>query len=275
MKLSIFTESPDTININGKVYDYNEKAFVAWVFLKFRDTVDDKNTLLAFNPKSNNFVSSNSIVADELNDPQKHQRELELRNDAEMTVNPVKDILHNIKHMLPIHNDMLYMCQLSGRARSSDTRSDLMISGRIYYIRGVYYITFWDQLLQLASHINELLSFISNELSIDIKSAKFQFKGFAPSSFITYETVRYVMKNPPKQANTSASNMERDLHVKKALIAKKFLQALQTMPRTKVDLQAALEREFQMPFVKLKAIFPNLPLGEFAKQKLARIIQSN
>jgi hypothetical protein len=263
-------ETPDRIIVNGVSHDF-ESSHVTYVFFRYSDIIDDDEHFLAVHVPSQTYYCTKKDVLDELLFPTKHAVEINARMNADISLNPVTQLRNRLMNGVDTHLKLFDCCAYLGRVDSNDVNKHTSCKGRIYEIEKKTYITFWGKLSNYVHSFSDVTKFIESDLQINLKSALYQFENLANNSFISLDTVKYALGHAKPEIQSKPS-LEQELHMKKALIGKKFLQVLQGHPANRHQLYAALEQEFNMPVAKIKQLVATVPLGAVVKRRLLSLL---
>lgn len=263
---SILKESPDAISIpamhGGDKDDLHLIEFedARFTFIVYLDKKDNKKQWAAFDYKRNKIISSSPGL----------QEDLYSHEEIDYILNKIRSF--------PSHYELRRALILVDRY-SADLGERSILDGRLFEHNENWYFPFWQIDGNDATVVpRENKALIDDFLQkIYVKPDKVFFEDlYDETVFHSYdETFSSSVERPTSSdEQRRMKQMQWDLHVKKGVLDKAIVRALQSRPKDVNTLYQRLEKEYGMPIVKIKHLYGAVPLDKLITKKAKELNES-
>ena len=288
IKFGDILKEAENIRVNDRLYSWDDLSVVEWVFTFYNDTIDNRLNYIAVNPKSGRFVSNSDDLLKDIENLRNTSNEDNFfkydlliksrtlpKNYPNTITNP--SIYINNKFLNATHKHFELKHIVAALRRSKNARESVMM-GRIFKIKEVYYITFWESNYDVKPH-KLLVENMLNALGISPYTTQWQFASYPLDKFVNFDVAFGAGEEQPEDELSYIKRMrdmyrKQKLHAEKGILDKAIVQILQDKPEDAASLQARLEDKFGMPLAAIKARFGNIPLDKLLARQMNELIQS-
>jgi hypothetical protein len=248
IKSILLKEDPENIEVDGVHYDFlsSEAKYTVVIF----NDHENKLNWAAWDYDANKLISSVENILEKIRE----------RSGDEWTD---IDINYDNLPQEPYHHRIVGVLRELGYGALGATGNI-----RVYKIDGKWYFSFWSN-EEIKTLKNCLLNFIDTVHMI--RDNVFIEFGLDWKPLAEVFTLKSTQED---ELTKRKKQMALDLHVKKGMLDKAIINVLQTKPKNRDELYARLERELNMPLVKIKSVFSNIPLDKLVSKKITEIKSS-
>lgn len=252
---SLLCEIPDDIKIDDKYVGFKNASHT---FLLYNDIVDRRKYWVAYvYPK---YRNGGKVILCE-------------NEELEPILNQNFDSKFDV---WPAHSNLRILLVNSNRlADDSDDYSEIgTIDGRLFFEK---YMSFWSEradIVKYKAHWDDFLNRIKVNHN-DVLVEEFS-EDVDDGIMIPYNTFFGTQSGEVKKMGAyekAKLELAKKLHMDKAMLDKKVLDVIQSRPKDIETLYARLEKQFNMPFYKIKQIFRDVPLDKLIVKQLKECIE--
>lgn len=265
---SLLSESPDNVYYGEDVYGWYDDGL--YTFLVYNDIVDNQRYWFAWDYSKQTVLCENKQVEDEILHTNAEILDVisKRNSDGDFSYRSIARVFSGLSDE-PSHHNLIGL--LSTLRRCYYNRDEAQCDGRVFHFKqdDKYLMSFWQEDVDILKDRNKLDDFFNR---VGISKNKLLFERYDGDSTVNY--YEFFGTKPPEISNVERQKqqMAKELHIKKALLDKAILGALQSKPKDMNSLYVALEKQLDMPLAKIKHVFRGIPLDKLVVKQLREFV---
>ena len=264
----LLCEDPDAITVDGIDYNFTEASHT---FLLYDDVIDKKRYWIAYvypgyRKGGRAILCENEQLESILNGDDG----VEIKTYIDRQIKKIADF--------PSHDRLVWLLQLTKRILSANEHDSYNnCHGRLFLNK---YFTFWDENNTVVENKEKIINFLrrigvnTNNMFIE-DHTRDDYDVNGDQIIVMMPFNEFFGGVPHEELNAfkkAKLELSKKLHMDKGKLDKAVLDVIRSNPKDVETLYARLEKQLNMPLLKIKMIFKNVPLGQLVAKELKEYI---